>query len=242
MKKSIYLLMSLILLLLSLPFIYIILDNIINSQNYNSVFTNILKCSIAGGICVFGTIIFGMKFYKILKVDNKEKQNKIKSLYEKDKIYKEQNKEEILYDKQLRIAGTSFHQKELIEVATNGMKYDYIEPYDGLSTKEIKIEGDKVWQIADSRFKSIHLEPYQYKGDDAIKFYVNNYLNEFIEVGNIPKEEVQELLPLLNDNYNISADAYFVGGKYKEYDLYEEKMKTEELNIGIRLNIRIKRK
>lgn len=194
MKKFIYLSVTIILLLLSLPFIYIILDNIINSQNYNAVFTNILKCSIVGGICILGTVIFGIKFIKDLKVDRKEKQEKIKVAFEKEKISKQQHKEKILYNKTLSIAGTSFHQKELIEIATNGMKHDYIEPYDGLSTKEIKNEGDKVWQIADNRFKSIHLEPYKYNGEDAIKFYVNNYLNEFIEVGNIPKEEVQELL------------------------------------------------
>ena len=73
---------------------------------------------------------------------------------------------------------------------------------------------------------------------------INDFEDEYLEVGNIPKDEVSVLLPLLNKKKNIIINAYLTGGNLKSVIESDKKdyIKIEELNIGISLDIIIKEK
>lgn len=197
-----------------------------------SVWFHLIVGYLTGGIWL---IIFGIAYFSKRKKENNSEELERKNIIQEKKI---------VYNKEIKIAGTSFHQKELQQIVRKGLNEHYITPYNGLNTKELKESNNKVGQIEFEKLKSINLQPYNFKNEIAIKLLVNDYLDNYIEVGNIPKEEVNNLLPFIEqqENYNFNVDGYFVGGKYKQFDLFEEKMITEELNIGIHLKIKISEK
>lgn len=216
--------------------------NIINKDFYKKYNTEqkILKWNYwIHGLLIIFTYFLWIIVLIYINQDVKKKKviiNRIKQ----DKTNKEKAK--IKYKNSFKVSGTSFHQKELAKIAKNGLSSGYIEAYEGQTDTEIKKEQLYIGQIADTDIMDIKLIPYKYEEKDAIKVLVNDYLDNYIEIGNIPEKEVNTLLPLLNENYIVNSNAYFVGGKYKEYDPYEEKVITKDLTIGIEIDLEIKAK
>ena len=73
---------------------------------------------------------------------------------------------------------------------------------------------------------------------------INDFDDNYLEVGNIPADEVNNLLPYLKDKNNLIISAYLTGGNLKNiiHNEYKNYIEIEKLNIGISLDIIVKEK
>lgn len=140
-----------------------------------------------------------------------------------------------IYDDSFFVHGTSFRQPQINKIVRNGIKEDYIVKYEGMTTKEIKECGCRVYE-ADNEYIDVSLNPTKYKNEDAIEVLADNYDGDDVLVGYIPKSKIKEIMPLLNKKVVVSGTLH--GGKYKECNDYDE-IETYEDDYTIELDIEI---
>lgn len=152
----------------------------------------------------------------------------------------------ILYHKNVKVVGVTFetHPKNIKKIIENGIYYQEFKKYKGHKDKEILKENKNIIEFNNEELSDCLLEAYKYNGEDAIKVLINDFEDEYLEVGNIPKEEVPELLPYLKEKKNLIINAYLTGGNLKTIKEGPKKdyVETEKLNIGISLDIIVKEK
>jgi len=152
----------------------------------------------------------------------------------------------IKYKKNIKVVGVTFdkHPKNINQIIKNGLEYKEFKRYSGYKDKELIKKEKSIKEFNHELLGDVILKPYKYQNEDAIMVYINNFDDDYLEVGSIPKEEVNTLLPYLNKKEDIIINAYLTGGNLKNI-IHEEKkdyIAIEELNIGISLDIIIKEK
>lgn len=152
----------------------------------------------------------------------------------------------ILYSKTIKVVGVTFenHPKNINKIIKNGMYYKVLKKYSGYKDKELMKEQISMKEYNHECLSDVLLKPYKYNNEDAIKVLINDFDDNYLEVGNIPANEVNNLLPFLNNQYDILIDAYLSGGNLKNilHDPKKDYIEIEKLNIGISLDIIIKEK
>lgn len=152
----------------------------------------------------------------------------------------------ILYNKTIKVVGVTFenHPKNINKIIKNGIYYKELKRYSGIKDKDILKEELSIKEYNHEVLGDTILNPYTYNGEDAIKVLINDFDDNYLEVGNIPKEEVSNLLPFLDNKNNIIIIAYMTGGNLKNiiHENNKDYIAIEELNIGISLDIIITEK
>ncbi len=152
----------------------------------------------------------------------------------------------ILYNKNIKVVGVTFdnHPKNIKKIIDNGIYYKMFKKYKGHKDKEILKENKNIIEFNNEELSDCLLEAYKYNNEDAIKVLINDFEDDYLEVGNIPKEEVPELLHYLKEKNNLIINAYLTGGNLKIIKEGPKKdyVETEKLNIGISLDIIVKEK
>ncbi len=152
----------------------------------------------------------------------------------------------ILYNKTVKVVGVTFgnHPKNINKIIENGVYYKIFKRYSGYKDKELLKENINIKEFNSEELSDVLLEKYKYEGKDAIRVLINDFDDNYLEVGNIPANEVNSLLPFLNKKDNLIINAYLTGGNLKNIIHAEKKdyIEIEELNIGISLDIIVKEK
>lgn len=152
----------------------------------------------------------------------------------------------ILYNKTVKVVGVTFdnHPKNINKIIENGIYYKMFKRYSGYKDKELLKENINAKEFNSEELSDVLLETYKYNGEDAIRVLINDFDDNYLEVGNIPKDEVNNLLPFLNNKNNLLVTAYLTGGNLKNiiHDEYKDYIEIEKLNIGIALDIIVKEK
>lgn len=145
---------------------------------------------------------------------------------------------------EIKVKGTSFANedgesrqaiiKKVIKTYIDNNEINDDDLYDGNTNKDIKDYGINV-SIYEGIDFPVKLKQGKFNNENCIEVYLIDYYKEKYKVGDIPKEVVQTIWDDVNENEEIPAK--IVGGKYKEYDILEEKVITEDTGIyGIRIN------
>jgi len=111
----------------------------------------------------------------------------------------------ILYHKTVKIVGVTFdnHPKNINKIINNGIYYKEFKKYSGYKDKELIKENINIKEFNKEELSDVILEAYKYENNDAIKVLINDFDDNYLEVGNIPADEVNNLLPYLkNKNKN----------------------------------------
>lgn len=105
--------------------------------------------------------------------------------------------------------------------------------YEGMKNKEIKNLDDDVYEVNIEDWCDIELipEPDNKYDPNAIKI-----ISDFGNLGYVPADSTKKVKSIMEKDYNLSWR--LVGGKYKYYDEYEDKIITETLTYGIEINMR----
>lgn len=152
----------------------------------------------------------------------------------------------ILYNKTIKVVGVTFnnHPKNINKIIKNGLEYKIFKRFSGYKDKELLKKDINIKEFNKEELSDVLLESYKYDGKDAIRVLINDFDDNYLEVGNIPADEVNNLLPYLNNKKNILINAYLTGGDLKNIIHAEKKdyIEIEELNIGISLDIIVKEK
>ena len=141
------------------------------------------------------------------------------------------------------VAGISYHYDELNKII-NGLTSEYmLKKYQGMTNSEI-IELDHNLCIYEEQYiKGCKLEPYVYKGKDAIKVILPDYKGKWYEVGNVPKNSIETVINLLEEEKITNIEFEIVGGDVKaiEYDDNNKPYIDEyDINYGVAIYITYK--
>ena len=159
---------------------------------------------------------------------------------------------EILFNCTANVVGTDKANEEGIKVKDildeeirQGIKLGYIDKYDGLKMSEIKeeYENDVIYEYAEQEFKRTGLVV----DGDKIKVYIYDWdMKALHHVGYVAKENVDEIMPYLNNREKYSFDicGLIIGGKFRKVikDEASGKVTVEKGNdgkLGIELDISV---
>lgn len=145
---------------------------------------------------------------------------------------------------EFKVKGTSYDNEDgknrqkiiqdVINTYIDNEQIDKDELYDGNTNKDIKDYGFSVSIYEGIDFPA-KLKKSKYKNEDCIEVYLIDYYKKENKIGYIPKELVQTILNDVNENEEIPVE--IIGGKYKEYDVFEDKVTTEDTGIyGVKIN------
>ena len=152
----------------------------------------------------------------------------------------------IIYNKTIKVVGVTFanHPKNINKIIENGIYYKAFKRYSGYKDKELIKENINIKEFNKEELSDVILEAYKYENNDAIKVLINDFDDNYLEVGNIPADEVNNLLPYLKNKNNLIISAYLTGGNLKNiiHSEYKNYIEIEKLNIGISLDIIVKEK
>lgn len=152
----------------------------------------------------------------------------------------------IIYNKTIKVVGVTFanHPKNINKIIENGIYYKAFKRYSGYKDKELIKENINIKEFNKEELSDVILETYKYENNDAIKVLINDFDDNYLEVGSIPADEVNNLLPYLKNKNNLIISAYLTGGNLKNiiHDEYKNYIEIEKLNIGISLDIIVKEK
>lgn len=152
----------------------------------------------------------------------------------------------IIYNKTIKVVGVTFanHPKNINKIIENGIYYKAFKRYSGYKDKELIKENINIKEFNKEELSDVILEAYKYENNDAIKVLINDFDDNYLEVGNIPADEVNNLLPYLKNKNNLIISAYLTGGNLKNiiHNEYKNYIEIEKLNIGISLDIIVKEK
>ena len=152
----------------------------------------------------------------------------------------------IIYNKTIKVVGVTFanHPKNINKIIENGIYYKAFKRYSDYKDKDLIKENINSKEFNKEELSDVILEAYKYENNDAIKVLINDFDDNYLEVGNIPADEVNNLLPYLKNKNNLIISAYLTGGNLKNiiHDEYKNYIEIEKLNIGISLDIIVKEK
>mgnify|MGYP004498523085 CR=1 FL=1 len=145
---------------------------------------------------------------------------------------------------EFKVKGTSYcnendqKRQELIQkVIKTYIDNDSIEKeelYDGNTNKDIKDYDLKVSIYEGISFPA-KLKKNKYKNEDCIEVYLLDYYKNQKMIGYVPKELVHIILNDIDEEKEISVE--IIGGKYKEYDILEDKVVIDDIGMyGIKIN------
>lgn len=110
----------------------------------------------------------------------------------------------------------------------------YNDAYEGLTNKEIKEDyyGDKVYEADVFSFDDITFIPEPDNPYDANAIKVIH--EELGHIGYVPKSDTKEVKEILK-HHEYRVEGEILGGKYKYVDEFEDKVKVNKHNYGIKL-------
>lgn len=132
------------------------------------------------------------------------------------------------------IAGVTKEGRQNIikDIVNDWKEYNLDDIYEGLKNKEIKDLNDDVYEVDIEDWCDIELipEPDNKYDPNAIKI-----ISDFGELGYVPADSTEKVKSIMEKKYDLNWR--LVGGKYKYYDEYENKIITETLTYGIEVNM-----
>lgn len=144
--------------------------------------------------------------------------------------------ENIVYQKEFKVVGISFKDRilNLKQIISNGVEVGALRPY--LDKNVADMKESKLYQLGEfdeQKLGDIRLERIEFEGKEAIKVLVNDYQDNYLEVGFVPDSLVPELSKYLDSNLKITG--YITGGNFK--NITDDGVVVRSLGYGIRLQV-----
>ena len=144
--------------------------------------------------------------------------------------------ENIVYQKEFKVVGISFKDRilNLKQIISNGIEAGALRPY--LDKSILDMKENKLYQLGEfdeQKLSDIRLERIKLEGKDAIRVLVNDYRDNYLEVGFVPDGLVLELSKYLDSNLEITG--YITGGNFK--NITDDGVVVRSLAYGIRLQV-----
>lgn len=144
--------------------------------------------------------------------------------------------ENIVYQKEFKVVGISFKDRilNLKQIISNGVEVGALRAY--LDKNVADMKESKLYQLGEfdeQKLGDIRLERIEFEGKEAIKVLVNDYQDNYLEVGFVPDGLVLELSKYLDSNLEITG--YITGGNFK--NITDDGVVVRSLGYGIRLQV-----
>ena len=144
--------------------------------------------------------------------------------------------ENIVYQKEFKVVGISFKDRvlNLKQIISNGVEFGALRAY--LDKNVADMKESKLYQLGEfdeQKLGDIRLERIEFKGKEAIRVLVNDYQDNYLEVGFVPDSLVPELSKYLDSNLGITG--YITGGNFK--NITDDGVVVRSLGYGIRLQV-----
>lgn len=144
--------------------------------------------------------------------------------------------ENIVYQKEFKVVGISFKDRilNLKQIISNGIEVVALRPY--LDKSILDMKESKLYQLGEfdeQKLGDIRLERIKFEGKEAIRVLVNDYQDNYLEVGFVPDGLVLELSKYLDSNLKITG--YITGGNFK--NITDDGVVVRSLGYGIRLQV-----
>lgn len=142
----------------------------------------------------------------------------------------------IVYQKEFKVVGISFKDRilNLKQIISNGIEAGALRPY--LDKSILDMKENKLYQLGEfdeQKLGDIRLERIEFEGKNAIRVLVNDYQDNYLEVGFVPDGLVLELSKYLDSNLGITG--YITGGNFK--NITDDGVVVRSLGYGIRLQV-----
>lgn len=144
--------------------------------------------------------------------------------------------ENIVYQKEFKVVGISFKDRilNLKQIISNGVEFGALRAY--LDKNVADMKESKLYQLGEfdeQKLGDIRLERIEFEGKEAIRVLVNDYQDNYLEVGFVPDGLVLELSKYLGSNLGITG--YITGGNFK--NITDDGVVVRSLGYGIRLQV-----
>lgn len=144
--------------------------------------------------------------------------------------------ENIVYQKEFKVVGISFKDRilNLKQIISNGIEVGALRPY--LDKSILDMKESKLYQLGEfdeQKLSDIRLERIKFEDKEAIRVLVNDYQDNYLEVGFVPDGLVLELSKYLDSNLGITG--YITGGNFK--NITDDGVVVRSLGYGIRLQV-----
>lgn len=144
--------------------------------------------------------------------------------------------ENIVYQKEFKVVGISFNDRilNLKQIISNGVEVGALRAY--LDKNVADMKESKLYQLGEfdeQKLGDIRLERIEFEGKEAIRVLVNDYQDNYLEVGFVPDGLVLELSKYLDSNLKITG--YITGGNFK--NITDDGVVVRSLGYGIRLQV-----
>ncbi len=142
----------------------------------------------------------------------------------------------IVYQKEFKVVGISFKDRilNLKQIISNGVEFGALRAY--LDKNVADMKESKLYQLGEfdeQKLGDIRLERIEFGGKEAIRVLVNDYQDNYLEVGFVPDGLVLELSKYLDSNLGITG--YITGGNFK--NITDDGVVVRSLGYGIRLQV-----
>ena len=142
----------------------------------------------------------------------------------------------IVYQKEFKVVGISFKDRilNLKQIISNGIEAGALRPY--LDKNVADMKESKLYQLGEfdeQKLGDIRLERIKFEGKNAIRVLVNDYQDNYLEVGFVPDGLVLELSKYLDSNLGITG--YITGGNFK--NITDDGVVVRSLAYGVRLQV-----
>lgn len=144
--------------------------------------------------------------------------------------------ENIVYQKEFKVVGISFKDRilNLKQIISNGIEVGALRPY--LDKNVADMKENKLYQLGEfdeQKLSDIRLERMKFEDKNAIRVLVNDYQDNYLEVGFVPDGLVLELSKYLDSNLGITG--YITGGNFK--NISDDGVVVRSLAYGVRLQV-----
>ncbi|MGN1374341.1 MAG: hypothetical protein ACI4XK_03450 [Bacilli bacterium] len=142
----------------------------------------------------------------------------------------------IVYQKEFKVVGISFKDRilNLKQIISNGIEVGALRPY--LDKSILDMKENKLYQLGEfdeQKLSDIRLERIKFEDKEAIRVLVNDYQDNYLEVGFVPDGLVLELSKYLDSNLGITG--YITGGNFK--NITDDGVVVRSLAYGVRLQV-----
>lgn len=142
----------------------------------------------------------------------------------------------IVYQKEFKVVGISFKDRilNLKQIISNGIEVGALRPY--LDKSILDMKENKLYQLGEfdeQKLSDIRLERIKFEDKEAIRVLVNDYQDNYLEVGFVPDGLVLELSKYLDSNLGITG--YITGGNFK--NISDDGVVVRSLAYGVRLQV-----
>ena len=142
----------------------------------------------------------------------------------------------IVYQKEFKVVGISFKDRilNLKQIISNGIEVGALRPY--LDKSILDMKESKLYQLGEfdeQKLSDIRLERIKFEDKEAIRVLVNDYQDNYLEVGFVPDGLVLELSKYLDSNLGITG--YITGGNFK--NITDDGVVVRSLAYGVRLQV-----